>query len=461
MIARLLVFASLLPLSALAQLQVFQFDGTNYSPVASVANVGTVAPGDTLHTRLRVRNMESGPVVLQKISLSGDSFKIISTPSIPYTLSPYAGPVSEAEIDVDFSPQFSATYAAFLLINNINIVLQGTAAPSALLTLAGNSKPLTSGSAFNFGSVAVGTTKAQGFVLSNPGNSKLTVATLKVSGADFSQPAGLSAPVQLGPGKTASFQVTFTPQSGTASQGVLTVDSRTFELVGQGLSAPLPTASIQFASTLGASAQQNSVSIPLATASQVSGNGTLTMTFQSSVGGVTDDPAIQFLSGPLRQATVSISPGDASASIGGKPSMAFQTGTTAGTITFSLVLGNNAPQQSTLTIAPSAIILDSFTAVRELGALDIAFTGFDNTYSASQLAFTFYDLKGLMLPQGAINVDAASAFRQYFAATPAGGMFSLLARFPVTGSTSQIGFVMAQLTNSAGTITAQQIPIGN
>jgi hypothetical protein len=257
------------------------------------------------------------------------------------------------------------------------------------------------------------------------------------------------------------FQVTFTPQSGTLAQGVLTVDARTFNLAGQGLSAPLPSATITFASTVGGSAQQNSISISLASASQVSGTGTLTLSFQSSVTGVTDDPAIQFLSGPLRMATVTVSPGDTTAQIGGQPNIAFQTGTTAGTITFSLTLENNAPQQATLTIPPAQISLASFTAVREFGSLNVAFSGFDNTYSASQLQFTFYDLKGLALGQGPISVDAASQFQQYFATTQAGGSFSLLATFPVAGDTTQIGFVMAELTNSAGTVMAQQIPIEN
>jgi hypothetical protein len=179
------------------------------------------------------------------------------------------------------------------------------------------------------------------------------------------------------------------------------------------------------------------------------------------VSNVTDDPAIEFLTGPLRQATVSVSPGDTAAKIGGQSSIAFQTGTTAGTITLTLTMGSAAPQVTTLTMSPSTIVLDSFTAVRQLGALNVAFTGFDNTYSASQLQFTFYDLKGLPLPQGTISVQAGSAFQNYFSATKAGGSFALLATFPVTGDTSQIGFVAAQLGNSAGSVAAQQISIGN
>jgi hypothetical protein len=66
-----------------------------------------------------------------------------------------------------------------------------------------------------------------------------------------------------------------------------------------------------------------------------------------------------------------------------------------------------------------------------------------------------------VLPQGAIDVDAAGAFKQYFNTTQAGGTFQVLAEFPVTGSTALIGYVTAQITNSEGASTAQQIPFGN
>jgi len=117
----------------------------------------------------------------------------------------------------------------------------------------------------------------------------------------------------------------------------------------------VPSATIAFASNVGASAQQNSITLPLASASQVIGNGTLTLSFQSGVAGVTDDAAIQFLSGPLRKATVAIAIGATAATIGGQPSMAFQTGTTAGVITFTLTLGNSPAQQITLTIPAAPV----------------------------------------------------------------------------------------------------------
>lgn len=459
--ACLLIFATLLPLSALAQLQVFQFDGTNDTPVGSLVNVGAAAPGDTLKTRFHVRNIGSGSSALTTLSLAGQGFSFASAPSLPYTLAPYTGPASEVEFDIDFTPSIAGSLSAFLAVNNLNIVLQGTAAGGATVSLSGSQTALTAGAVVNFGSVAVGASQSQGFVLSNPSSSSLTVQSVVVSGAAFQLVPGLKLPVQIAPGQTATFQVTFTPSSPSADQGTLAIDGRSFNLTGQGLAPALPSVSLVLASTVGASAQQNSISISLDSASQTTGTGTLAMAFESSVPGVTDDPAIQFLSGPQRTATVNIAIGATLATIGGQSSMPFQTGTTAGTLTFTLSLGNGTHQQISLVIPGSTVVIDSVTAVRQLGALNVAFSGFDNTYSASQLAFTFYDLTGKALPQGAINVNAATAFQQYFSSTQAGGAFQLLATFPVTGDTSQIGYVTAQFTNSAGSTTAQQIAIGN
>ena len=116
---------------------------------------------------------------------------------------------------------------------------------------------------------------------------------------------------------------------------------------------------------------------------------------------------------------------------------------------------------TTLIIPPSPINLDSITAVGLLGSINVAFAGFDNTYTASQIAFTFYDITGKALPQGAIDVNATTAFQQYFSTTQAGGSFQVLAMFPVTGNGAEIGFVTVQIVNSLGTTTAAQISIGN
>jgi hypothetical protein len=121
----------------------------------------------------------------------------------------------------------------------------------------------------------------------------------------------------------------------------------------------------------------------------------------------------------------------------------------------------SSTQQVTLVIAPTPVILDSTSSVRRFGEVDVSLNGFDNTYSASQLAFTFYNTTGGLL-SGAISVDATSSFHQYFfGSTTTVGAFGLLARFLVTGNTAQVGAVDVQITNTAGVTTARRIPVGN
>jgi hypothetical protein len=136
--------------------------------------------------------------------------------------------------------------------------------------------------------------------------------------------------------------------------------------------------------------------------------------------------------------------------------MALQTGTTAGAIVFTLTLPNGT-QTASLTIPPAAINFDTSSGVRRVSDLDVSLTGFDNTYSASQLAFTFYDKKGATMQPGVIRVDATADFRLYFAASQVGGAFGLLATFPVSGDATQVAGVDVQIVNSAGVAKTQRI----
>jgi hypothetical protein len=454
---------------SLGQLQLFVFNGTTDTPAGALVNVGTFAPGDAITTRFHVRNIGQGSVTLGNASLSGGDggFSIASEPSVGYILAPYTVGSAEPEIDVAFSSTVVDSFRATLGINGASVILTGAVVPLAVVTVGGSTTPLAAGATVDF-SAAVGSDQVQAFVLSNPSSASVTVGSVAVSGTGFTLAPGLTLPVQIAPdGPSVPFQVTFTPTTGATVQGTLTVDTRTFNLTGQGLDLPLPSATIVLLPTAGASGQQDHVSISLAPASKVNGTGTLTMAFQSSVNGVSDDPAIQFLSGPQRVASLSIVPGDTSATFGvdGASSMTFQTGATAGTITFTLTLNGQTKQaaQATLTIPPSRINLadDTFSAIRLFGSLNVSFGGIDNTYSASHVAFTFYDTTGLPLPQGAIDVDETSGFQTYFSTTQAGGAFQMLAEFPVTGNTALIGSVTAQITNSQGTVTTPSIPFGN
>jgi len=100
--------------------------------------------------------------------------------------------------------------------------------------------------------------------------------------------------------------------------------------------------------------------------------------------------------------------------------------------------------------------ITSGSALRQSPNLVVTLNGYDNTYSAGQLSFTFYDVSGSLI-QPPIQYSASSQFHQYFFTNNKnGGAFSLQAIFPVTGDVTKIGSVAITLTNSAGQTTVTQ-----
>jgi hypothetical protein len=450
MIRRAILVAALLPIGAFAQLQLFEFNGTIETAVGATYDGKDTASGDTLDIRFRIKNLGTGPATVQTIAVNGTGFKLSSPPLLPSTIASQLF----VEFHVSFSPTGSGPYSASLALNTIVVTtLHATGIPAALLSFG--TTPLTAGATADFGQIEIGASVAKTFTLTNPNSTPVAIAAVSVTGAAFQGPSGISAPLQLAAGGSADFQVTFAPQVGNQAKGILTVDQRTFNLTGLGLVPALPKGSIVVNSATAGSAQQAKVSIALASASKVTGTGTLTMQFLPAAG-LPDDAAIQFLSGAKRAATVTIAVGDSIAKFGTQPDFAFQTGTTAGSIVFTLTLLNSSDQY-TLPIAPAVVGIDTATGERRVNDLDVNLAGFDNTHSISQLGFTFYDTKGSVVQPGLIRVVSPPEFKQYFTANQAGGAFTMRASFPVTGDATQISGVDVQVTNSAGTATTQRV----
>ncbi len=449
MIARLLPLAVLLCAPAFAQLQLLQFDGSTETPVTQIYQLANVAPGDNIETRFRVRDFGAGSININNLSVAGVGFRISSQPSLPYILAPGAF----VEFKVLFSPTGTGSYSANLLVNTISVTLRGTVLATAVLSNGPTALP--AGSTVNFGTTEPGTTLTQTLTLSNASAVSVTVPSVVVTGTDFSGPIGIATPLVLAPGQSVPFTVSFQPSTAQPSTGTLRIDQRSFLLSGTGVNPPLPKATIRLTQS-GISSRQAKVSIQLAAISRVAGSGTLTMNFQSNVAGATDDPAIFFLSGPKRAATISIAAGDSVAKFGTQEDLTFQTGTTAGTITFTLKLPNDL-QQITFAVAPAPIGFDTVNGTRRVNDLDVNLTGFDNTHSASQIAFTFYDRGGKILLPGVLRVDVTPDFRRYFDSSTTGGSFLFRATFPVTGDATQVGGVDVEMTNSAGVTKTQRI----
>src|SRR5581483_6743398 len=155
---------------------------------------------------------------------------------------------------------------------------------------------------------------------------------------------------------------------------------RSFSMVAQSITSSQPTPSLTIDQQPLMSQQQAHVTVQLASAASTGEIGTLTMKFTPSVTNITDDPAVEFVATSSRQLQVTVANAAQVATYNGQAAITFQTGTTAGTITFTVQFPNQAAVTQSYTIAPSQIQISSTTAVTQSPNLVVTLTGYDNSY---------------------------------------------------------------------------------
>jgi hypothetical protein len=325
--------------------------------------------------------------------------------------------------------------------------------------------------------ISFGTTGAATltFTVTNPTTSydPITVPTLTLTGAGFAAGStGLPAtPLSIAPGQSITFQVIFSSSMAGTYNGTLSIGTRAFALIGQAPQtigspgSPLPGVDLfcgasPCSTQTFTSRQQVHMAVQLNAPASGESIVTLAMAFTPSVTGVTDDPAVAFIA-PITGRTLQITiPNQQTVgTYNGQSQLTFQTGTTAGTITFTLTYLGQQTKTWTIDIPPSLIQITSSQAVRKAPNLVVTLTGYDNTYSADNLTFTFYDTSGRLISSTPLPAYAiANDFHQYFfGPSDVGGAFSLQASFPVAnGNATQVGSVTLSLTNSAGSTNLTQ-----
>jgi hypothetical protein len=252
------------------------------------------------------------------------------------------------------------------------------------------------------------------------------------------------------PSASAVIEIQFSPAAAGVFSGVLILGGQSYALAGTGVVPLLPLPSIVLTLAQADSAQQGTVAVNLTAPSQTFATGTLTLSFvpAASISGAVD-PGIAFASGG-QSVTFNVLIGATQGAFGSANTLAFQTGTTAGVLTVTVVLGTNTAEQS-VSILPAAVSLTAAQGEVSASSLEVDLTGFDNTRTAGALAFTFFDAAGNEIAT-TIQASGSAAFAAYFQSS-AGGTFVLKAVFPVQGGTSQIASFQAKVTNSAGSTT--------
>lgn len=385
---------------------------------------------------------------------------------------PVAIPSAGLSLTVRYRPnQVSKSDSATLQVgdaaNPITVILNGQGTPGFTVLAAG--QPLPAGTPVSFGSVQIGSSQTVVLTLANHTDSPLTVGAIAFQGGSFHlsgvSPAGSSVPSQA----SAAVPLAFSPTAAGPQQGTLTIGVATFPLTGTGLpsvSAALPAASILLAPATLASAQQGSLMVNLASQSAIAGNGVVTLAFQPAAANGEDDPAIAFADG-TRSAAFTVAQGSSAGEFAAGPSVAFGAGTTAGTLTFTVTLGDHTAQTA-LTIPAAAVGIDAAVAARNVACaptllyctavnVELQVNGWDNTRSTSQIVFNFLNASGSSVTPGGIAVDGSTAFQSYFAASDLGGVFGLTALFPITGDANQVVAAVVQITNSVGRVSSAKI----
>lgn len=463
---RTLLLVALLPLAAEAQLALVSVVNGVETPVASGSAFpfGQVTLGTTSGAVFRVYNHGTASVTVNSVTTQGAGFTAVATPAPPYPILPDTSPPNTSNamtIVASFTPTTALTCAvscsASLNIASslgaISVILIGTGVlPLNLTSGAGCSSSLP----FNWGNVTVGGSTPCVFTLQNFNQQAVTVATFVVNGLGFTGPYGLAPAFTLQPGQPASFTVNFAPPATGVYEGTLLIGTQSFALTGTGSLPPLPTPSLQLNAASYSSGQQGVLTVIFPSPAPSAASGYVNLTFTPSTPFVADDLTIVFLAGSVRTLPFTVSAGATTALLGGLGSAAFQTGTTEGTITFTLTSQqlSGAPPSTPVRIAGAPVIIDSTSASKErTGYLDITITGADNTYSAGAMSFSFFDTSGNAIGS-AVSSDFTSTFKTYFGSVNKGGSaFQAVVSFPVTGSVASIGSVTVTLTNAAGPVS--------
>jgi hypothetical protein len=443
--ARLALLTLLAAGVAQAELKLYLWANGTETLVGTQLYIGTAPTGDMLEVRFRVRNTGPESVTVTTLSAKGSGFSLYGPPDLPYVIA--SG--GFLNIFVRYQPTIVGTYSAVLTVNWTQVLLVADAKPATVLQVDGTT--LTNGATIDWGSIEMGKSLSRTMTLRNLTSTAVLVNTVKVQGEAFQLAAPLLLPLLVESGGVATFDVVFSPTVDGAQAGSLQVDERAYELRGTGLIPALPQPELAPESTTAGSAQQLKLRVKLLATARSSGSGTVTMQFKPATG-LSDDPAVIFASGGRNQ-TVTVTTGESLARFSGADSMTFQTGTTAGQIVFTVTLGGFT-SQATVTVAPAVIGVDRVVATRESARVVVQVFGYDNTRTAGQLAFTFYDSTGRFLGAGTLRVDASADFQHFYQAPPLGGAFSLLAAFPVSGNVSTIASVDVALTNTVGTTAA-------
>ena len=211
------------------------------SATPASASFGDVVMGDNDSKAVRLSNTGTSSLTISRVSVSGRGFSM-STVATPLKLS-----VGQSiSLEAHFAPVTTGEATGSIAVTS------NASDPSLTIGLSGigvQGRLSATPASTSLGKVVVGENNSQTIRLSNTGDVSVTISRVNVSGSDF-KIAGLTVPTVIASGKSATFNVLFTPISSGSVTGAVSLISDapnsplTISLSGTGVAAtPLLAAS--------------------------------------------------------------------------------------------------------------------------------------------------------------------------------------------------------------------------
>jgi len=173
---------------------------------------GLVEVGQTKTLSTTLVNTTTGSITISKITKSTSQFWAPAV-TLPFTI----GAGKSKILKIDFKPAatglVNGTLSLYTRTFSTTIYLHGTGVKGWL-----KANPTS----LSFGSVPVGTSKADSITLTNTVSVGVRVSQVSAYGTGFSY-RGLTPPVFLSPGQSYTFKAVFTPKSSSAVSGHLSI----------------------------------------------------------------------------------------------------------------------------------------------------------------------------------------------------------------------------------------------
>jgi len=177
---------------------------------------GNVQDGTSQSQTETLKNTGGENLTITQATVSGAGFSYTGL-TLPLTLTPN----QSTTFSIKFAPTAAGAVTGTLALtisgsSPLNLALAGTGVTPA--TLTANPTSLT------FTNVTVGQTQSQTETVKNTGGVNATISQVAAAGTGFSI-SGITTPVTLTPGQSASFSVTFAPTSAGSPSGSVTITS--------------------------------------------------------------------------------------------------------------------------------------------------------------------------------------------------------------------------------------------